>query len=298
MSQSAAPIEDEHTRRAVRMAAGLPSIDLSILELMRVISAQDATASEISRALGRDLTLTARILKVVNSAYYGRSGSIACIERAVVVLGVPAVRSVALAAGCFRLRGVSLVCHAFMASDLLLHGLGVALACRVLAHEHTGVCREQAYMAGLLHDFGLLLELHGGADKLSALAHVVETLPAEEQAQAWLSGEAMAFGADHANTAACVFASWKLPASVVRAIRHHHEPMRVPPEERLLPALLALADVLVADAGFGLFMAREARPPDPALLEWLGFDWDGRAGLQQTVREEVMLLERILSHGG
>jgi hypothetical protein len=91
-----------------------------------------------------------------------------------------------------------------------------------------------------------------------------------------------------------VFEEWRLPPAVVSAIRYHHAPLGLPEEQRELAALLSLADSLVADAGIGLAWDTLAHHPGEPLLEWLGFDWEGRAELQARARDDLQVFRRIL----
>ncbi|TVQ50253.1 MAG: HDOD domain-containing protein [Gammaproteobacteria bacterium] len=276
-----------------RTAASLPGVSVEVIDLMRTIGAAEATASEISDALSRDLTLTARVLKVVNSAYYGQSRTIASVERAVVVLGFPAVRSIAMAAGCFRLRRMGSAVGGISPESLLSHGLAVALASRQLARHREGLCREEAFMAGLLHDFGLMLEMHGSPAEFSDLAERMQSEDASGP-HAWLALEAELFGRSHGHSAAVVFAEWQLPERIVGAVASHHAPLRADGPLRELAAVVALADSLAADAGLGFAGASEPMVPEDSLLEYLGFDWAERAGLQDDIRSELSGLQRIL----
>ncbi len=279
-----------------RAAASLPGISVAVIELLRSIGAAEATATEISDALSRDLTLTARVLKVVNSAYYGQSRTIASVERAVVVLGFPAVRSIAMAAGCFRLRRMGGSVGGVTPEALLSHGLAVALASRHLARTRQGLCREEAFMAGLLHDFGLLLEMHGSPADFATLA---ADMPIGEAAtpSSWLAMETALFGAAHGESAAGVFAEWQLPERIVGAIACHHAPLTAEDPLRELAAVVALADSLAADAELGFAGASEPVTPDDAVLEYLAFDWSERTDLQDSVRNEMGSLQGILADG-
>lgn len=275
-------------RESTRAAAALPSLDVSIAELLQVIGSSDATAADVSRVMSRDVALTARVLKVVNSAYYGRPRAISSIDRAVVVLGFPSVRSVAMAASCCRMRRGA----GEPAVAVLLHCFGVAVCARQLANLRPGLCREKAFMAGLLHDFGLLLELHSDPEVFKALPGSLAGVKTEPAA--WLALERSLYGADHAEAAAQVFEQWQFPADVVTAIRHHHDPLGLPESERDLAAVVALADSLVADAGIGLACDTLTHHPGEELLYWLQFDWDLRGEVQTHAGEDLQVFRRML----
>ncbi len=277
-----------------RTAASLPGVSTEVIELLRTLGAADITAEQISATLSRDLTLSARVLKVVNSAYYGQSRSVASVERAVVVLGFPAVRSIAMAAGCFRLRRLPGGDGQVTPAQVLAHGLAVALGARELARARPGLCREEAFMAGLLHDFGLLLEMHGAPEHFATLETQLAALEAAGPRE-WLAGETSVFGRCHAESAAAIFGEWQLPDRIVAAVAAHHSPLAAEPALRDLAAVVALADSLAADAGLGLAGPSEPLEPPPELLEHLEFDWGARQSLQDTLRAEFTSLRGVLA---
>ncbi len=283
--------------RIERMAARLPCVDISIAELIGTLASEHSSAADVSRTLSRDISLAARVLKVVNSAYYGQPRTISSIERAVVVLGLPTIRGIALAASCYRMPSLPSVQSGFTASGVLSHCLGVAVGARLLAGTQPRVPPEDAFMAGLLHDFGLLLQLYGEFDTLSGLVAVATANRHGVSPRGWMTLEREAFGADHAVIAAEVLAGWRLPEGIVQAIRHHHEPMRQPCNARALAGVVALADCLVRDLGIGLQFCSDPKVPDIELLGHLKFHWDRREAIQQHIGAEVSRLQGEFAGG-
>ncbi len=279
------------SERIARMAARLPCVDVSIAELIGTLASEYSSAADVSRTLSRDISLAARVLKVVNSAYYGQPRTISSIERAVVVLGLPTIRGIALAASCYRMPSLPSVKSGFTASSVLTHCLGVAIAARLLASGHPRLAPEDAFMAGLLHDFGLLLELYGEFEMLCGLVAEVSAGRGGVGPRGWMQLERETFGADHGVIAAEVLAGWRLPDDIVKAIRHHHEPMQQPSSGRALASVVALADSLVCDLGAGLQFNSEPSVPDVELLSSLNYQWDRREALQQQVAAELGRLQ-------
>jgi len=283
--------------RIARMAARLPCVDVSIAELIGTLAGEHGSAASISRIISRDVSLAARVLKVVNSAYYGQPRTISSIERAVVVLGLPTIRGIALAASCYRMPSLPSIGSGFSASDVLTHCLGVAVTARMLAATHPRLAPEDAFLAGLLHDFGLLLQLYGEFETLCGLVAEGRAGPGPTGPRGWIKLERQAFGADHAQIAAEVLAGWRLPEGIVEAVRHHHEPMAQPSGVRALVGVVALADCLVCDSGIGLQFTSEPGVPDVELLSCLNFRWTRRQALQQQVRAELGRLQGEFANG-
>src|SRR6266542_2667408 len=129
--------------------------------LKKVTTLEDprSTAASLHKIVAHDPALATRILKVVNSAFYGLPGQIGSIDRAIVLLGLNAVKNIAVAASLGQLfRGVKL-CQGFTAKDLWTHCIAVGVAARELARQMKVPIAEEAFLAGMIHDVGMLVSL-------------------------------------------------------------------------------------------------------------------------------------------
>lgn len=264
----------------VQALATLPTVAARI---MKVADDPDASISRLHGVLNEDPVLAARVLKVVNSAFYRRSKAIASTLTAIHILGVSSVRSIAVAASLTRLfRGPQLA-RLKELDGLWDHAVAVGVAARALA-EHTRVSApDEAQLAGVLHDLGVVVALQGDFTRFrgvieEALAH--PTRPFRE-----LEQEGMAM--DHQQLGAALCETWNFPPQLVNVCRHHHDPMALAPGEQKLPALVHVADVLAAQVGIGFTRTVERDTPDPAALELLRLDDDALAGIRERLGAEV-----------
>jgi HD-like signal output (HDOD) protein len=227
----------------------------------------DVDIGEVLDCLRSDPGLAARVLKVANAPYYRQAGSVGTVDRAVQVLGLTAIRGVA-ASGCLdRLapprRGV-----AFDPDRFRQHSLAVATAAQQLSRAAASGIDGEAYMAGLLHDIGILLLVKVEPALMDCYAPPVTTDPAVARA-----AEVAHFGVTHEECALMLTQAWSMPAWLSQAIASHHDedaphataPAAAPPSPLkgtdALPALLAVADEIAARAGFGLLAGHESAPP-------------------------------------
>src|SRR3954454_22477972 len=149
--------------KKVTTIATLPEVTAKIIQ---TVEDPKSTAATLHQIVAHDPALVTRILKVVNSAFYGLPGQIGSIERAIVLLGLNAVKNIAVAASLGQLfRGVTL-CEGFNAKDLWTHCVGVAVTARHLAREMKAPIADEAFLAGMIHDIGILVELQVWPDKL------------------------------------------------------------------------------------------------------------------------------------
>src|SRR4051812_21747730 len=149
--------------KKVTTIATLPEITAQII---KTVEDPRSSAAQLHKIIAHDPALVTRILKVVNSSFYGLPGQIGSIERAIVLLGLNAVKNIAVAASLGQLfRGVTL-CEGFNAKDLWTHCVGVAVVARHLAREMKAPIADEAFLAGMIHDIGILVELQVWPDKL------------------------------------------------------------------------------------------------------------------------------------
>src|ERR671916_662960 len=118
-----------------------------------------ALVREAVKKVTHDPALVTRILKVVNSAFYGLPGQIGSIERAIVLLGLNAVKNIAVAASLGQLFRGTKLCDGFTAKDLWTHCIAVGVAARELAKQMKLPIADEAFLAGMIHDVGILIEL-------------------------------------------------------------------------------------------------------------------------------------------
>jgi putative nucleotidyltransferase with HDIG domain len=242
-----------------------------VTQLMALLCNADAEMSEVVRCLKSEPGLAARVLKVANSPFYRQSGNVGSVDRALQVLGFTAVRGIA-AAGCMDRLPVPSFGGAINADRFRRHSLAVACAAQELSKRLGARIDSEAFMAGLLHDIGVLLigRLRPDADSI----HL--DLPAGDAASL-LAAETATFGAQHAELSAALVTAWGLPASLGHSLASHHAPALVAPDaftgDAALPAVLAMADAVVNDAGLGLWQVGSGEP-DLHWVESLGLSAD------------------------
>jgi len=235
--------------REISHIATLPEITLKIIDLVEDPS---STAQDLHAVISNDPALCSRILKVVNSSFYGLPGQIASINRAIVMLGLNAVKNIAIAASLAKLfRGGELT-GAFSAKDLWTHSNQVAMACKMIADKLKLGLGDEAYLAGLIHDIGMMVEMQYDRNKL---IEAIELCGADENgvpAVGLLEAEERVFGATHQDFGKALCEKWKFPAPFITVTGHHHNPSAVASDNKTLCAIVYIADRLAAECGGGV----------------------------------------------
>src|SRR3954470_2658184 len=152
---------------AISHIATLPEITLKIIEL---VDNPRSTAQDLNKLISNDPSLVARILKVVNSAFYGLPGQIGSINRALVLLGLNAVKNIVIAASLAKLFRGGRVSPHFSAKDLWTHSIAVGVFSKMLVGKLHNALPDEAFLAGLIHDIGILVELQAFREPLVEIA--------------------------------------------------------------------------------------------------------------------------------
>ncbi|UJX40956.1 HDOD domain-containing protein [Desulfovibrio sp. JY] len=233
--------------RAQRFLLELPAVrdDLPfspalLTRLFRLTEEDGASPLEaIAEAIAEDQGLSARVLGLANSAFYGLQAEVGNVARAVAVLGLREVRGLVLALGMRGLAAVRPLPPGFVLSPYLEHQLSVAVAAMELARETGVMDPDDAFTAGLLHDLGKLITALYRPDDWLAEAQL-----AAAQDLPWHEAEERHWGLDHGLIGAMVLASWNLPPRLTEPVNWHHAPDAAP--ENPGPCrLLGLADACV-----------------------------------------------------
>lgn len=258
----------------------LPILPAAVMRVMREADSSDSTAADVARAIGTDQGLSARVLRMANSAYYGLPRQVGDLRQAVIVLGLRTVKRLALLASTFPWLSRPIRRGDEKPETLWPHSYACACGARVMAIASGKCSEDEAFAAGLLHDVGRLAMHLWMADKMTAIAHLAEreALPLDEAEQKVL-------GFDHAEAGAGMAAEWGLPAGMISAIRHHHRPERLSPTEPLVDCVHA-ALMLEVSAGLPCGFDGERCRFSREALERLGLRIQDLAELGEKLRAE------------
>src|SRR5437868_2826369 len=149
--------------KKVTTIATLPEVTAKIIQ---TVEDPKSTAASLHQIVAHDPALVTRILKVVNSAFYGLPGQIGSIERGIVLLGLNAVKNIAVAASLGQMFRGTKLCEGFTAKDLWSHCVGVGVVARALAKQSKLPLADEAFLAGMIHDIGLLVSLQTSPEQL------------------------------------------------------------------------------------------------------------------------------------
>ncbi len=247
----------------------VPTLPAIVVQALKILQDPGSDARAIERVIAHDLALSARILRVANSAFFGFSRRVGTIAEAVRVLGITNVQGIILSVGAFdafRTQKLGL-------QDFWWHSIATATAARFLA-PRIRCLPDEAFMAGLLHDIGKLIF---AVQAEPAYQRVLELR--RNSAMGSLEAERTLFEFTHPEVGEMVAERWNLPPQYAAAIAHHHQPQAA--TDRQFCALIGLADRAAYASARGGIAPDDGDAEWAELLDLLSFStqqWDACLG--------------------
>ncbi len=278
-----------HLEQEVQRISEISSLPEVTTKIVQVVEDPKATAHDMHEIVRTDPALATKILKVVNSAFYGLPSQIASLDRAIVLLGLSAVKNIALAASLSRLFKADAISEQFAARDLWRHCIAVGVCARMLARAANCSESDEAFVAGLVHDLGLITVQQLAAEKIQDVANRCLDKP-----QNFCSVEEAIVGADHQAIGGALGARWKFPPGLRYVIAYHHEdPAELPPEFQKVNALTYIADVICCQQQFGFWLTAQMQEITDSVRQITGVTDTHIEQVSEALEEQVEEAEQI-----
>ncbi|MEW6429013.1 MAG: HDOD domain-containing protein [Thermodesulfobacteriota bacterium] len=233
---------DDTTRetfaRSLRQIKNLPTLPGIVGKLTAMAEDPRTTSEQMGRLIAKDHILAAKLLKLVNSSFYGFPQRISSLSGAIILLGFNVIKSLIISASIFELMESQDV-------DLWEHSLGCAVCCSVLAKRLGIPDPEEVSTAGLIHDIGkvaIKMELPGQHEQITAMV--------AGRGCSRLEAERQLLHLDHAEAGGWLAKSWNLPVKLIEPVAHHHQP-DLAKQEPLTTAVVHCSDVITRALGHG-----------------------------------------------
>jgi len=215
-------LADENLRRLTSQVRQLPSAPRLFMELMDAIKDPDVSIHTIGKIISKDIGMMLKILKVVNSAYFGISRKINTAAEAVSYLGLDIIKSLVLSVQLFS-QFDQKKAHGLSFDAVFSHSLKTAHFAKLIveAESNDKLLAGSAFIAGMIHDAGKLVLAEHLPEKYSEVMRDVQ----QSGRDIWLA-EKEVFGADHGHVGAYLIGLWGFPNHIVEALAFHHEPSK------------------------------------------------------------------------
>lgn len=292
MSQITADVQEAVTKALSKIGdiATLPEITVKIIQL---VEDPRSTARDLHNIVKNDPALSTKVLKVVNSAFYGLPGQIASIDRAIVLLGLSAVKNIAIAASINRYFKGGQITEQFTAKDLWRHSVAVAVVSKMIATlRGRSVGSDEIFLAGLIHDLGILVERQAFGDQLG---DVVQRCLAGEGS--FNEIETQVFGTDHQTFGAALTTKWKFPRHLRAVVGYHHNYENLNDEYKQLVATIRVADVLCCQRKMGFYLTAADVDFTEQMLSDADIRYEDLQEISEQLEEQVASAEATLTGG-
>ncbi|KAA0258358.1 HDOD domain-containing protein [Deferribacter autotrophicus] len=191
--------------KVIAKAESLPALPSIIHRLLQLTTNDKSTFKEVIVEVKKDQGLVGKVLRIVNSPFYGIRKEITSIDRAAILLGMNTIKNIALAAFSMDLFNKNLANYNTDSKSLWLHSFVVARIAEEIGKLHNNLDADSLYLAGLMHDLGKIV-------LVDFLTKPISSAREEDEM----------FGINHAETSALILKKWNVDDSIVNAVRNHH----------------------------------------------------------------------------
>ncbi len=274
---------------AISKAKELPALPQTVARLLKELRNPDVDLDELSREIALDQAITAKILRLVNSSFYGMPGQIGNLSQAVVILGTETIQNVILSIAiikAFKLPDIE--AEGFSLEDFWRHTIATGLITQTIARMLELPNRQDAFVAGLLHDIGKLLLLQVSPEGFCRVVELVR-----EKGLFFQEAERLVLTADHTSLGAWLAKKWHFPVHLQEVLFYHHRPGKA---KHMLVRAVRFGDSLALAMGIGHGGSILVPPVGERVWKELGFDKSGLAplldelgGIFKDVRETARI---------
>ena len=267
-------IEVAAFRQKLEKLQNLPAMPNVLDKFNEMVKDPAISMGQIGDMIAQDQMLAAKMLKLVNSAFYGFPGRISTIKHALVLLGYDVVKSLILSATVFDVMSEKW-------AALWKHSVAVSKACGLICAMRTVPNAEEIGMAGLLHDVGKVVLMVVEPQAYQKVLTMAEKLNMPMQAT-----EKKLLGFDHVEVATWLCERWNLPKRLMTPMIHHHEPEKAD-YAQMHTAVVFVANNVIKAIGWGTTQSAKVEPMPASVIEQLQLDELFLTDLVTAVEKEI-----------
>ena len=242
-----------------------PSMPGAAVKLLALIDDPDMSVSQIEVILRHDAGLTANIIKLANSAYFGIPSKVGSVRQALLILGLKRLIQMVIASSVSVIMDKPIPGYDLPPGELWRHSIAVSVAAEGLVKELGIGGSEEIFTAALLHDVGKLVLGIFVADDFTEIAAALK------QDLSFEAAEERVLGANHADIGAKILTRWFLPSDIVNAVRWHHTPESADKTDTMLD-IVHVANVLCLMIGIGAGRDGLQSRPSEVVIQRLGLE--------------------------
>jgi len=268
-------------RLHVQKITKLPTIPVIAQAILKIVSNDLASADELEEVIRKDPPISAKILSVANSAFFGSKTPVTDIKNAVVRIGFDNVKNIALGISLMTVLDDVKGNGTFGYARIFEHSTVVGATAKILSGK-LNLAVEDVFINGMLHDIGFLIMIKYFSD---SYLRVLNTL---EEKKSLLAAEESVFGFTHADMGTWLVDKWNLPQSILDTTLYHHAPSGAKKHLRSV-ALTHVADYIVSRSSYSATKNDPNYPLDPSSLDILGISEKELWNMASEIKNEIIL---------
>jgi putative nucleotidyltransferase with HDIG domain len=281
-------VDEEKLRHIMTQVKSFPGMPATAARLMPLLQNPDSSASKIEEILKYDPGLTANILKLTNSAYFGLPSRVSSVRQAIMLLGWKRLLQLVMTMCMSALMKKPVPGYDLPRGELWRHSVAVSVAADLLVKSLSISDADEVFTAALLHDIGKLILGDYVQEDLEKIEGMVTKGISFEVA------EYVVLGTNHATIGARILQNWSLPQELVNAVSWHHDPESCD-HYCLLSDVVHVANIVGRRVGFGKGRDGQALEPSLEVAERLGVNQNHIDTLAEQTLQEVGRLAEILN---
>jgi HD-like signal output (HDOD) protein len=215
--------------KALKSLTSLPPLSPILNRLLASLAKDDISFAQLAALIEKDTVLAGNVLRVVNSALFGCSGTINSVNHAIAIMGLVKLRNTALGFSVNRMWKSVRTPRGWSMARFNAHSVATAMMADLIAQRVTVEYAEGAFVSGLFHDIGKLLIATALVDEYENITRVTDALPPDDRRTAE-ECETEILGVNHCELSAAALESWNLPKPIRNAVLYHHDPEAAPSE--------------------------------------------------------------------
>jgi putative nucleotidyltransferase with HDIG domain len=281
-------VHEPRLKRILTQVKSFPGMPATAARLMPLLQSPDSSVDEIEEIIRYDPGLTANILKLTNSAYFGLPSQVSSVRQAVLLLGWKRLLQLVMTMCMSALMKKPIPGYGLPRGELWRHSVAVSVAADLLVTTLNITEVDEVFTAALLHDIGKMVLGDHVSEGLEKIEEMVSKGISFEVA------EYVVLGTNHAAIGAQILQNWSLPQELVNAVRWHHDPDTC--ESRcMLSDVVHVANIMSRCIGFGKGCNGQAAEPSFEVIERLGLTQGHIDQLSEQTRLEMNKLAEILN---
>ena len=277
-------MSEDNLKRVSAYISKMPALPVTVSKVMEIANNPNTSPVDLNKVISLDPVLMARVLKLINSAYYGVTNQVTSLVRAIIMLGINTVKNLALSTAVLESFGKKNIFKSLNMSGFWLHSLSVGVLSKMIARTRKVDSKklEEYFIVGLLHDIGkiplnntltpLFVQAMGEADLKRIPMH---------------SAELEHIGFDHCTAGVLIGEAWKFGGEIIDTIKYHHTPLDCSEENKSFAYTVAVADFAVNINEIGFSGSRYPQKVPDEVLSWLGVSWDSLEAMYDELIQEI-----------